>query len=326
MNAGNRKRLRKADAFPPCVNSPGRDRIGRTRSPGKFLAVIRKRCYRVKCSNRDQGKTPQKETDGTSVEEPDPERAQEPLQHGRAGQPDRVVLPDRHSPADHDQVHLYPGPGRAAPCEGRPGGRLHALLLAIHDRQQHVQGRAVGAPDTLLRLRLLHHADLRASGLGAGLADDSYRPPRQEGPGHPHHRSLHDSLLDQGHRLAGGVPNAHKRRKRIPHRHGHTDSRLAGLRTHGHRAVHVHALLRILLHSGLRRSPLHQLGAGGDGRDSGSQQDPDSPLHYPAADSSLRALRPGHDRLQVHRYLRRGGQPGQPHRLLHPGHPHACVH
>ena len=184
----------------------------------------------------------------------------------------------------------------------------------------------MGAPAALLRLRLLHHADLRASGFGAGLADDPHGPPRQEGPGHPHHRALHDPLLDQGHRLAGGVPDAHQRRKRIPHRHGHTGSRLAGLRAHGHRAVHVHALLRVLVHPGLRRPPLHQLGAGGDGRDPGRQQGPDPALHHPAADPSLRALRPGHDRLQVHRHLRRGGQPGQPHRLLHPGHPHARLH
>ena len=53
----------------------------------------------------------QKETDRPPAEEPDPERGEEPLQHGRAGQPGCALLPDRHSPADHDQVHLHPGPG-----------------------------------------------------------------------------------------------------------------------------------------------------------------------------------------------------------------------
>ena len=102
MITGNRKRLRKEGRFWSSQTVPDATDLGGLERPGRFLAVFRKRCYRVKCSNRDQGKTPQKETDGTSAEEPDPERAQEPLQHGRAGQPDRVVLPDRHPPADHD--------------------------------------------------------------------------------------------------------------------------------------------------------------------------------------------------------------------------------
>ena len=184
----------------------------------------------------------------------------------------------------------------------------------------------MGAAEKLTGLRLLHGTGQRPSGKRSRLAHRQNGHPRQEAAGHAGCHPLHDPVLVQVPVLAGGVPQQDLRLSRLSGRPGHPDPGLAGLRPGGHRALHVAALLRLFLHPCAVGPTLHQLRAGGDGRDLRRVQAPDPQVHHHPPGAAQCAVRRGHDPVQVHRHLRRGGKPGQPHRLLHAGHQDEELH
>ena len=151
--------------------------------------------------------------------------------------------------------------------------------------------------------------------LHTGLADGPQRPSLQAllllGGDHP----LYDPLLGQVSGMAEYVQDPPRRRRsrfyRGPHDecghiHGADRSHSVShrLRPSGDHHCADAPLLRIYISAGVRGTELHQLRAGGDGRDPGSQQAPDPAEDHPASGAARYAFRRDPDLLQGHRHLR----------------------
>jgi len=177
--------------------------------------------------------------------------------------------------------------------------------LEVPVDKQAGQRKLLGAPVPFASDCLFCHGPLRSGRCGHGLADGPDGYSGQKVAVTRHHDSIYDSVLVQIHGLAGCVPQWARRKPRLSAGSRAEYSGLAGLRPHCHHPLHVTALLCVYLHYGFRLASLHQLGVGGDGRDSGRWQSQNPAQDHTAPGDARHAVCRDPDLLQGHRHLRR---------------------
>ena len=251
--------------------------------------------------------------DKGTVQKPVPERRRQSVQRDRRDHADHTVYLHHHPAADDGSEYVCHdercAAGSPQAVSGRAGRQLHAVFVAVpvrkgelyfvgrHGAQGHADLREPsGAAVQLADRRSVRHRHLRPARRADGVADGAYRHPVQGASVLADPDPVHDPVVVQGAVVADGLPYAEVRRLlRASDRHGRSGAGLAGVRAHRDHPRHGAALLRILIHHGIRRAAVDQLRTGGDGRDPGRKQGADFKEHHAAARAAVDPVGDDHD-------------------------------
>ena len=194
-------------------------------------------------------------------QEPVSEHYRKPLQCHSVLHSHHPVRPDHHPAADNGSEHLCRGEGGAQKHSGSQDRRLHALLLEIPSGQPADQDHLLGTAAAFADNRNLCHDNIRTARIDYCMAYGQNRYSGKEGPCLNDPDPIHDSVMVQGVVVAVRIPKRAVRQLWSAYRSRHPCSRLAGIRTVCNNHSHVHALLCILIHHGVRLAEIDQLRA-----------------------------------------------------------------